>query len=157
MSQLICPLCGKFTSVRLYDPEDFEDDIKRVQVRSLGRGKGTERAWTVSIFEDEDDPIFLKLRDRITKLHSLFFDDEDMSDEEEELLDDINAALEPYYEDPFDNLIGAALALLDQFLDYEEEDNEDENDESDTGQDESLSELDKVILLLEQDEEEDEA
>lgn len=93
MSQLICPLCGKFTSVRFYDPEDFEDDIKRVQVRSLGRGKGTERAWTVSIFEVEDDPIFLKLRDRIAKLHSLFFDDEleELQKSVEENIDEVEA------------------------------------------------------------------
>ncbi len=40
MSQLICPLCGKFVSVRYYDPSGFEDDILLVQVRGLGRGKG---------------------------------------------------------------------------------------------------------------------
>lgn len=93
MSQLICPLCGKFTSVRLYDPEVFEDDIKRVQVRSRGRGKGTERAWTVSIFEDEDDPIFLKLKDRIASLHSLFFDDEleELQKSVEENMDEVEA------------------------------------------------------------------
>ncbi|GAH42748.1 unnamed protein product [marine sediment metagenome] len=128
MSQLICPLCGKFVSVRYYEPEDFEDDIKRVQVRGKGRGKGTEREWTVSVFDDGDDPLFFKLRDRISKLYFLFFDDEDMSDEEEELLDDINTALKLYYEYPFDNLIGAALALLAQFRDHEEEEDDDEDD-----------------------------
>ena len=38
MSQVICPICGKFFSVRYYDPSDFEDDILLVQVRGLGRG-----------------------------------------------------------------------------------------------------------------------
>jgi len=162
MSQIICPLCGKFTSARLYDPEDFEEDIKRVQVRGLGRGKGTEREWSVSIFEDEDDPVFIKLRDRIVKLYSLFFDDEDRSEEWNDLLDDINAALNPYYVDAFDSLFDASEALLKQFNDYEEEDEESEGEHSVVLEDEeeedfeSLSELDKEILLAEREEEEDE-
>ena len=113
MSQIICGLCGKFFSVKHYDPEKFEDDIKRVQVRGKGRGKGTERAWTVSIFEDEDATIFLKLKDRIAKLYSLFFDDEDRSDEWEKLQDAMDD-----YEEEFDGLLAKVNDALGD--DYEE-------------------------------------
>jgi hypothetical protein len=51
MSQFICPLCGKFVSVRFYDPSGFEDDILLVQVRGLGRGKGVEIVETYSLLE----------------------------------------------------------------------------------------------------------
>jgi len=149
--------------VRLYDPEDFEDDILRVQVRGLGRGKGTEREWTVSIFDDEEAPIFLKLRDRISTLYSLFYDDEDRSEERGDLLYDINAALEPYYgDDAFDNLFDAAVALLGQFRDYYDEEEEDKESEAEHSVDpgdevdfESLSDLDKELLLAEREEDDD--
>ncbi|MBA7703685.1 hypothetical protein ES703_112477 [subsurface metagenome] len=146
MSQVICGLCGRFFSVKHYDPDKFEDDIKRVQVRGKGRGKGTKREWTKSIFEDENDPIFIKIRDRISTLHSLFFDDEDRSDKQEELLDDVNAALMPYYNHAFENFDDAVKALLVQFLDYEEEEDDESSDVSyHEENDQPMSELDRLI------------
>jgi len=46
-----------------------------------------------------------------------------MSSEYEELIWEINDALEPYYE-PFDNLFDAAEALLAQFLEEKDDDDE---------------------------------
>lgn len=42
MSQFACPLCGKFVSLRLFDPSGFDRDIYAVEVRGLGRGRGTK-------------------------------------------------------------------------------------------------------------------
>jgi len=36
----VCPLCGRFVSLRIFDPSRFESDIYAVDVRGLGRGKG---------------------------------------------------------------------------------------------------------------------
>ena len=38
MSQLVCPLCGRFVSLKIFDPSSFESDIFAVDVRGLGRG-----------------------------------------------------------------------------------------------------------------------
>lgn len=40
MSQLACPLCGRFVSIERFDPSGFESDIFAVNVRGLGRGRG---------------------------------------------------------------------------------------------------------------------
>ena len=40
MSQLVCPLCGRFVSLKIFDPSRFESDIFAVDVRGLGRGRG---------------------------------------------------------------------------------------------------------------------
>jgi hypothetical protein len=40
MGQLMCPLCGKFNSLRFFNPNRFELDILGVDTRGLGRGKG---------------------------------------------------------------------------------------------------------------------
>ena len=109
--------------------------------------------------------MFIKLRDRIVKLHSLFFDDEDRNEEWDDLLSDINTALSPYYVDDFKNLFDAADALLEQFKDYEEENEAPEHTAEGAlviahhgGEDavEAESELDREIRLGEAAEEEDE-
>ena len=155
MSKFICPLCGKFASVRLYDPEGFENDIKLVQVHGKGRGKGTERAWTVSIFEDEDAPIFLKIRDRMLTLYLLFY-----GDEEEELLDETNKELDTNH----DTLFDAHSDLLSRYQDYVDEEDEEDDEETDDDNNnddddnnitvkpdnwDSLSELDKELCIFE--------
>jgi len=40
LSQLVCPLFGRFVSLRLFDPSLFEFDSFVVNVRGLGRGRG---------------------------------------------------------------------------------------------------------------------
>ncbi len=49
MSQLCCPLCGRFASLRFFDPTSFESDIYAVDVRGLGRGKGVEVVSRTSV------------------------------------------------------------------------------------------------------------
>lgn len=78
---------------------------------------------------------------------------------EEELIDEINTALDA--DEDFDNLLDAAEALLDQFLEYDEEEENavpDHTSESvlDHGLGaecfESLSELDKELQIWEKEE-----
>lgn len=49
MSQLVCPLCGRFVSLRLFDPSSFDPDVYAVNVRGLGRGKGFAVEETFSV------------------------------------------------------------------------------------------------------------
>ena len=88
MSQLICPLCGKFVSVRYYDPSDFEDDILLVQVRGLGRGKGVEIEETYSLLDGGETYLLDLIRDRVAVLFNLLYenkgDDEDEDEAEDE-------------------------------------------------------------------------
>lgn len=53
MSQLVCPLCGRFVGVEHFDPRLFEDDIFGVEVRGLGRGKGFEVTERYSLLGDQ--------------------------------------------------------------------------------------------------------
>jgi hypothetical protein len=52
MSQLVCPLCGRFVGVKHFDPRFFEDDIYGVEVRGLGRGRGFEVTDRYSLLDD---------------------------------------------------------------------------------------------------------
>ena len=40
MSQLACPLCGRFVSLNGFDPSNFESDIYAVNRTGLGRSRG---------------------------------------------------------------------------------------------------------------------
>jgi hypothetical protein len=42
MSMLVCPLCGKSTSLAKFNPSDFDDDIVVQTIHGLGRGRGFE-------------------------------------------------------------------------------------------------------------------
>ncbi len=89
MSQFICPLCGKFVSVRHYDPSNFEDDILLVQVRGLGRGKGVEITEKYSLLDGDDPELLDLISDRVDVLYELLYEDDEAEDEEE----DDNASL----------------------------------------------------------------
>jgi len=52
MSQLVCPLCGRFVGVKHFDPRFFEHDIYAVEVRGLGRGRGFEVVGRYSVLDD---------------------------------------------------------------------------------------------------------
>lgn len=54
MSLLVCPLCGKSTSLRTFDPSDYGDDIVVRNLRGLGRGRGFEVTDEHSIIDDEE-------------------------------------------------------------------------------------------------------
>ena len=64
MSQLCCPLCGRFASLRFFDPSSFESDIYAVDVRGLGRGKGVEVVSRTSVLEVPEIVIPIKNRCR---------------------------------------------------------------------------------------------
>ena len=83
MSQVICPLCGKFVSVRYYDPSNFEDDILLVQVRGLGHGKGVEIVEKYSLLDGSDPDLLELISDRIAVLYDLLY--EDIEDDEAEV------------------------------------------------------------------------
>jgi hypothetical protein len=65
LSQIICPLCSKFNSLRYFDPSRNELDIFVVDVRGLGRGKGVEVIGRTSVLNDS---IVLPIRDRCIEL-----------------------------------------------------------------------------------------
>lgn len=52
MVQLVCPLCGKFSSLRYFDPSSFEHDILGVDTVGLGRGRGTRVVAKFSMLDD---------------------------------------------------------------------------------------------------------
>ena len=54
MSQLVCPLCGRFVSLRRFDPSSFESDIFAVNVRGLGRGRGFAVSETFSVLGEPE-------------------------------------------------------------------------------------------------------
>ena len=84
MSQFICPLCGKFTSVRYYDPSDFEDDILLVQVRGLGHGKGVEIVEKYSLRDGSDPDLLDLISDRVAVIYDMLYEDVDPNEADEE-------------------------------------------------------------------------
>ena len=66
MSQLCCPLCGRFASIRFFDPGSFESDIYGVDVRGLGRGKGVEVVSRLSVLDVPE--IVAPIRNRCLEL-----------------------------------------------------------------------------------------
>ena len=64
MSQLACPLCGKYTSLSRFDPSGFESDIYAVNRTGLGRGRGFAVSESFSVLGDLTitDPIALRCR-----------------------------------------------------------------------------------------------
>jgi len=187
-NQFQCPLCGRSVSIRKFDPTEFDDDVNGIRFEGLGYGRGFGVAEKGSILES-GDPVLALIGDRVLEISRFLMDagiltqsmiashipvleSQAQVDEREELIDDINAALKPYYGDEaFENLFDASKALLDQFLDYEEEENKEDDEEVavdrsfedddlhdsyiDSENFESLSVLDKEILLAERKEEEE--
>jgi len=122
MSQFICPLCGKFVSVSKYDPSDFEDDILLVQVRGLGRGRGVEVVGRYSLLDGEETHVLDLIRGRISALYALLF--EDFGSEEErydEILQNINEALQEVYPEGFSDIGEASERLLEEYNELVEE------------------------------------
>ena len=52
MSQLACPLCGRFVSLSRFDPSGFDNDIYAVNMVGLGRGKGFAVGTSFSVLND---------------------------------------------------------------------------------------------------------
>ncbi len=146
-----CPLCGKVNSITRYDPSNFDNDILIVKFRGLGRGKGFEVAEKYSLLDGSNPALLALIRDRVAVIHDFLY--ENRSEDQDDLIDDINAALDVH--EGFDNLHDATNALLAQFLESDEEEDEiplhmeegalvvaDQEGTYDT-----LSELDKELLI----------
>jgi len=88
MSQFQCPICGKFVSVRYYDPSDFDDDIFLVQVQGLGRGKGVEITETYSLLNGDNPELLELISDRIGVLYALLYEDDEAEEEDSIDLDE---------------------------------------------------------------------
>jgi len=114
VSQFSCPLCGKFQSIRYFNPEEFDDDIQIVQVKGLGRGMGVKVVERRSLFEGDNPELVDKIGDRIAILYDLFWEE---ADDVDELLDDVNEAIGAHY----DNQNDATMELLELYLDFEED------------------------------------
>ena len=111
MTMLSCPLCGKMSSLRYFNPEALPNDIQLVERRSLGRAKGFEVTGRPSALRDAE------LMNRIAaRLHILLdlieepgsSDVEELEDEMEGMLERINVAFNTefeYLEDAVDFLI----------------------------------------------------
>ena len=54
MSQLVCPLCGRFVSLKYFDPSGFEPDVFAVNVRGLGRGRGVVVSEVFSVLDEPE-------------------------------------------------------------------------------------------------------
>ncbi len=158
MSLWICPICGKQCSIKHYDPTDFVKDILILLLRGLGKGKGFEVSERYSLLDGSDPALLALIRDRVAVVHDFLF--ENRSEEGDDLIDDINAVLD--IDEGFDNLIDAAEALLNQVLESDEEEIPEHTDETvltmveGAANFESLSELDKELLIGEAEEDEEE-
>ena len=151
MSLWICPICGKQNSIRHYDPTNFVKDILIILKRGLGKGKSFEEVDRYSLLDGSDPELLDLISDRVAVIYDLLH--EERSEEREDLIDDINAVLDPYIDEGFDNLLDAADALLDQFLEYDEEEVPEHTvegalvvvEEEDADDYESLTELEKEL------------
>jgi chromosome segregation ATPase len=57
-------MCGRFASLRFFDPDSFESDIYAVDVRGLGRGKGVEVVSRTSVLDVPEIVVPIKNRCR---------------------------------------------------------------------------------------------
>ncbi len=112
-----CALCGKVNPITRYDPSNFDNDILVVKFRGLGRGKGFEIAEKYSLLDGSDPALLALIRNRVAVIHDFLF--ENRSEERDDIIDDINAALD--VDEGFDSLHDAADALLAKFLESDEE------------------------------------
>ena len=80
MSLLVCPLCGKSSSMRYYDPSDFKLDIYAKDVVGLGRGKGFATTSKYSLLGNPE--ALAPMRDRLLDLVGLLRDNDIINEEE---------------------------------------------------------------------------
>ena len=67
MSMLVCPLCGKQSSLRRFDPSGFHEDIIAIEKRGLGRGMGFEEVARYSLL-GTGSPALSLIKDRVLVL-----------------------------------------------------------------------------------------
>ncbi len=77
---MICPLCGKSSSRRNYDPSEFEMDICARDVVGLGRGRGFATTNEYSLLSNPE--ALAPMKDRILDLVELMHKNDIIGDEE---------------------------------------------------------------------------
>ena len=76
MTSVSCPICGKQTPLTSFYPENYPVDIRIIEVRGLGRGRGFENVSDVSIFDfgSEYDDLLTRIAKRIFAITRLLID-----------------------------------------------------------------------------------
>lgn len=77
MSFLLCPLCGKNSSLKHLEPSSFDDDIYAQDMRGLGKGRGFETTGRVSILGSAE--VRNKIMPRLIELVKLLIDEDVIS------------------------------------------------------------------------------
>lgn len=72
-SHIQCPLCGKFSGSRTFDPTKFDNDINGVRFEGLGYAKGFGVADRGSIL-DSGDPVIDLISDRVLEISRFLMD-----------------------------------------------------------------------------------
>lgn len=80
MSSLLCPLCGKNTSLKNYNPDSFDLDIYVQDFRGLGRGRGFASLGRRSILHNTI--ALSRLKNRMLDLVELLRDEGQIDDSE---------------------------------------------------------------------------
>ena len=119
LSLWLCPLCGKQGSIRHYDPTDFEDDIRIIIKRGLGRGMGFEVVEEYSLLDGSDPELLDLISDRVAVLYDMLYEDVEGDEAEEEHPVDL--------EDEDDD---ESLSELEKELQRGEEEEDEEEDDS---------------------------
>ena len=96
MSQLACPLCGRYVSLSHFDPSRFEPDIFAANMRGLGRGKGFQVSEQFSVLGEPEitGPIAVRCHEILALIEG-----EKPPQEDETLI--INAELEEWRTEAF--------------------------------------------------------
>ncbi len=109
---LVCPLCGKLAHLSRFNPDKYSDDIRCVEMRSLGRAKGFEVTRRFSALGDEE------LMDLISRrCHAILtIIGEEDTESEDQLMDEILELQESVdeYEEEMDGLLAQVNDALSE-------------------------------------------
>lgn len=81
MSFLVCPLCGKSSSMRKFNPEDYDLDIYAQDMVGLGKGKGFAVTGKYSIL-DGNSHVIQMIKDRVLDILLLLYESDIVTQEE---------------------------------------------------------------------------
>lgn len=118
LSMIVCPLCGKQTSLKHFNPSDYDLDIYVQEVRGLGRGRGFETGPRESILGD--DHVTPLIKDRLLELSRLLLKEEILKPSEVASLMGGEAALRKR-DDTIDELEETVEVLTSELNDAKEE------------------------------------
>ena len=81
MSFIVCPVCGKNSSVNRFNPSSLDLDVYVRSSRGLGRGRGF--SWTpLSSILAKGDPDVEAIKDRVLELSRLFIETDVLTQQE---------------------------------------------------------------------------